>query len=150
MTKTNQILITVLILLLIGGGLWLVNIQRHSLEPISEEETSSPTPEFQTNAANLAIDYGEGGVIEFSKQDIGKDTTVLDLLLEFTQAQGIEVVKKDSDFGVMIEGIGDKKNGDDGRYWMFYINGELSSVGVSEAKVQPGDRVEFKFEKSSF
>ncbi|MDD3734891.1 MAG: DUF4430 domain-containing protein [Candidatus Pacebacteria bacterium] len=152
MTKTNKILIAVLIILLICGGiLWLDSTQEESSGSLQKVETTSPALEFQTNSVNLVINYGEGGIIEFTRQGVGNDgVSVLDLLLEFTQAQGINVVKKDSDFGVMIESIGDKKNGDDGKYWMFYINGELSPVGVSEAKVKPGDTVEFKFEESSF
>lgn len=35
-----------------------------------------------------------------------------------------------------------------GRYWILYVNGEKAGTGVSEARVLPGDTIEWRIEKS--
>ncbi len=32
------------------------------------------------------------------------------------------------------------------KYWILYINGTSSPVGVSQAQVSPGDKIEWRFE----
>jgi len=47
--------------------------------------------------------------------------------------------------GSFLESVGGVKNGN-GTYWMLYINGALSSQGMSQAGVMPGDRIEWRYE----
>lgn len=47
--------------------------------------------------------------------------------------------------GSFLESIGDLEN-EGGQYWMLYINGSLSSRGMSSTKVVPGDRIEWRYE----
>lgn len=47
--------------------------------------------------------------------------------------------------GSFLESLQGTKNGN-GKYWMLYINGSLSSVGMSHADVVPGDRIEWHYE----
>ena len=47
--------------------------------------------------------------------------------------------------GSFIESIGGLKN-EGGSYWMLYINGTLSSTGVSQTKVERGDHIEWRYE----
>jgi len=56
---------------------------------------------------------------------------------------------KTYDFGIFIEAIGDKENGEDGKYWMYYVNEEMPMMAVDKKEIGPGDKIEFKFEKST-
>ena len=47
--------------------------------------------------------------------------------------------------GSFVESIGGLKNAG-GSYWMLYINGSLSSSGMSQAMVKRGDRIEWRYE----
>lgn len=47
--------------------------------------------------------------------------------------------------GSFLESIDGLKN-QNGFYWMLYINGSSSSVGMSQANVVPGDRIEWRYE----
>lgn len=47
--------------------------------------------------------------------------------------------------GSFVESIGGLENAG-GSYWMLYINGELSSSGMSQAQVERGDQIEWRYE----
>lgn len=47
--------------------------------------------------------------------------------------------------GSFVESIDGLKN-EGGSYWMLYINGTLSSTGVSQTEVERGDRIEWRYE----
>lgn len=69
---------------------------------------------------------------------------------DFLNDSGLNLKTKAYDIGILIEAIGDKENGQDGFYWMYYVNGVLPMVGADQYVLEPGDKVEFKFEKSSY
>jgi len=52
-----------------------------------------------------------------------------------------------SSLGFFVESINGKKQAG-GYVWIFYMNGEKSSLGISSATLDPGDVVEWKYEKS--
>lgn len=78
-------------------------------------------------------------------------TTAFDLLKQVEMLSGLAVESKDhGDMGMFIEAIGGVKNGTDNKYWLYYLNGKMPLVSASKQLVNPGDRVEFRFEKSPF
>ncbi len=76
--------------------------------------------------------------------------TVLDALEEMSTAFGIELQTKKYDFGTSIEGIGDLVAGDEDRYWIYYVNGEMAMNAVDLQILDTGDDIEFRFEASTF
>ena len=76
-----------------------------------------------------------------------EEGTVLDAM-NARAAEG-ELLFSGRDFpglGFFVEEINGKRSAD-GYYWILYINGELSDKGVSQARVEPGDIVEWRYEK---
>ena len=65
--------------------------------------------------------------------------------LELLKAEA-EVVTKQSSFGEYVDSINGVVGGTDGKYWAFYINGELSQVGAADYQTRTGDKLEWKFE----
>jgi len=78
------------------------------------------------------------------------DTSVYDVLFSVTGQNKIKLQTKEYDFGILVEAIGDKANGQANKYWLYYVNGEMPMVAVNNYKLNPGDKVEFKFEESKF
>lgn len=78
------------------------------------------------------------------------DTSVYDVLLSLAAQNEIKLQTKEYDLGILIEAMGDKINGQDNKYWFYYVNGEMPMVAVNNYKLKPGDKVEFKFEESTF
>ncbi|MDO8424769.1 MAG: DUF4430 domain-containing protein [bacterium] len=102
-----------------------------------------------TQEAVLEINDGQSPLKSFEAQ-IGERTTAFDLLKSGVKELGLALESKSYDIGVFIETIGNVKNGEDGKYWMYYVNGTLPMVAADKTEIKPGDKVEFKFEKSSF
>ncbi len=97
-------------------------------------------------------------LIIFEPTDLGtfeaevKDKmTAFDLLEQGTKSLNLDLQSKDyGEMGILVEKIGEKKNGDDGKYWMYYVNGQMASVAANKQEIKAGDKVEFRFEKSEF
>jgi len=97
----------------------------------------------------LAINDGEKEQMILTV-DFTKGMTVFDLLKNGTEELGLNLKTKTYDIGIMVEAIGDKENGQDNKYWLYYVNGEMPMVSADKMILKAGDKVEFKFEKSAF
>lgn len=73
-----------------------------------------------------------------------KDKTALAQLMETTDG----VVTKNSSFGEYVDSIGTLKGGTDGKYWTFYVDGRMASVGAGTYVAKGGEKIEWKFEKA--
>ncbi|EKD76331.1 MAG: hypothetical protein ACD_43C00148G0003 [uncultured bacterium] len=57
------------------------------------------------------------------------------------------VGKKYSGLGFFVEEIaGLKQSKDNGKYWVFLVNGQKSQLGVSARTVEPGDSIQWNYE----
>lgn len=131
-------------------GVWMVFSDRIIEENLPEKETEI----FQENQEDivkqeviLVIDYGDGNFQTFNIEFV-EEMTAFDLLND--RAEELSLETKAYDIGIFIETIGDKKNGQDGKYWMYYVNEEMPMVSADNLEISPGDKVEFKFEESQF
>jgi hypothetical protein len=115
---------------------------------ISSVETGIPKNNIRQEVI-LVIGEGEGTIKTF-ETEFKEGMTAFDLLKEKTGEVDLTLKFKTYDVGVFIEVIGDKENGEDGKYWLYYVNGEMSQVASDKQLLVPGDKVEFKFEKSPF
>lgn len=144
MKKNIYIIIGVGIIVITGSclissnGFWQAGVEKNNsaLETIGEEVI-------------LTVNDGEKEPITF-EVDFIEGTTVFDLLKNKTEEAGITLKTKAYDIGTIIESIGDKENGQDNKYWLYYVNEEMPMVSVDKMIIKPGDKVEFKFEKSPF
>lgn len=93
----------------------------------------------------LVVDYGNGISDSFSIEFI-QGMTAFDLL----EQSGLVLEIKTYDVGIFIEAINNVKNGQDNKYWMYYVNDEMPMVSADNMEINSGDEVEFKFEESSF
>jgi hypothetical protein len=146
MKKINIFSVIGIGLIIIVTGWVIYSGKISQFVPQKEVET------FQENIEKeviLVIDDGEGSSKSF-QSEFREGMTAFDLLEEKTKEIGLTLKIKTYDMGVFIEAIGDKENGEDGKYWLYYVNGEMPQVAADKQLLNPGDKVEFKFEKSSF
>lgn len=93
------------------------------------------------------IDRGEGNISEYQITKISDDSTVFSLLEELGQRENFEIEKTFyQEMGVFVESIDGVKNGTDGKYWQYWVNGELPMVAADKKKVEKGNKIEWKFE----
>lgn len=140
------VLAGVLVLVLLGS----VVLMRQDTKPVPntmsapsvllEPQTAASQPE-EIQAASFEI--ASSRVYEFSATAIG----TVESLMQDQRNTGTLVYESSQHpmLGSFIESINGRKNGD-GAFWMLYINGTLSSRGMSSATVVPGDRIEWRHE----
>lgn len=57
-----------------------------------------------------------------------------------------ETVTKTSSYGEYVESIDGIAGGVEGRYWIVYVDGAMSSIGAAELQTKDGQKIEWKFE----
>ena len=94
----------------------------------------------------LKINSGSEEKKEYELNDISKQTTVFDVL-----ENNIDIEYNNNySYGVFIESIDGIKNGDDGKYWQYYVNDVLGDLAADKKILKDGDTVEWKFEEVQF
>lgn len=95
------------------------------------------------------IDTGNGQKFTAQNRVLGKeDKTVFDVLKIMSLESKFDLKYNNNySFGVFIESIAGIKNGDDGKYWQYYVNDKLGEVAADKKEVKSGDKVEWRFEK---
>ena len=121
------------------------NLTKTDLPADNGQNNEAILPQEATLIIDNAIDYQSLSLA------ISASTTAFDLLLQASQQLNLDVESKSyDDLGIFIEAIGEQKNGQDNKYWLYYINGEMPMIASDKYLVQPGDLIEFKFEESPF
>ncbi len=67
--------------------------------------------------------------------------------LEQLKLEASDVVTQTSTYGELVDSIEGHKGGTDGKYWSFYVNGEMAQVGAGAYIQNEGDVIEWKFQK---
>ena len=147
MKKTNKFIFIGIGIGIIIISAWIVFSGKIN-QPIFQEEIEIPQEEIKQEVI-LIIDNGEGSPKTF-EAEFKEGMTAFDLLKEGTLSLSLTLKTKTYDVGIFIEAIGDKENGQDEKYWMYYINEEMPMIAADKHEIKAGDKVEFKFEKSSF
>ncbi len=142
--KNLKILIAIAFVIGIAIAVYTANLQQTVEETIQSGEIISPQEKTILN-----INFGKGEVKQF-ELEIKEGKTVLDFLKEKTQQSGLNLQTKTYNMRVLVEAIGEKENGEDNKYWIYYVNDETPMVSVDKKEINPGDKIEFKFQESIF
>lgn len=106
----------------------------------------------QTNGtdvqADMVMTFPNGSVWRFSNISLTSgNTTVLDLL-NAVASEGnftVETTYYGQYDSLLVDAIAGIENGQDDRYWLYWVNGEYASVGADRQPVRTGDTVEWRF-----
>lgn len=157
MTINRNLIIFILlgIIAIVGVSIWQQDVQAELARLISRaalewklEPRTTTTESLLAGTTLVIIDDGE--VEKRLELQLKGKATAFALLKLVAQNLGLALKTKEYDLGVFIEAVGSKKNGEDGKYWLYYVNGEMPQVAADKKEINPGDKVEFKFEKSPF
>jgi len=107
----------------------------------------SPTAEPQGETVGLTIDFGNGAKQQFEALPWRAGLTVEMLLQEAVKYRpGIHFTQQgegEAGFLQSIEGL--KNQGESGRNWMYEVNDRFAEMSFCLQKLEPGDRVLWKF-----
>lgn len=139
MKKYIFILIGIAIII-VASGAWLA---------FQREAVIIPVEKVVKQDVVLVIDNGTDPAQTFQIK-FQEQMTAFTALKNKAEETGLNLKTKMYDIGVFVEAIGDKEGGQDGKYWMYYVNGQAPMVAADKQVLKPGDKVEFKFEKSPY
>lgn len=105
----------------------------------------SPTASTETTRAvevTLAIE----NILPPHRAKIADGTTALELLRMESAEEGFTMSEKEyAGLGTLVESIGDFRNGTEGKYWTYTVNGAFSAVGADVYQPKAGDLIEWSF-----
>jgi len=105
----------------------------------------------QPEKITLVIQFTDTQDIEIQNIEPVSGQSVLGLLTEQANQNNLELSAKDyGDLGALVNKIGDKENGQENKYWQYWVNGEQVMVGADAYQLTGGERVEWKFVESKF
>lgn len=113
-------------------------------------DTLPPTPSSQapaTQSVSIMLDYGDGGVKTYENVVFTDGQTLFDATKALSERGDGFTFKYQppGQFGIMIDQIGDKIGGADGKYWLWYENNRMGQVASDAYKLKNGDVIEWKF-----
>jgi len=114
--------------------------------PPSQTQESSVLPQEIKGSISVAGVLGEN----FS---VPSGTTAFGLLQNIQKARPelLKLATKEyAGLGTLVTAMGGKENGQESKYWQYYVNGVQAQVGSDSYVLREGDRIEWKFEKSEF
>ena len=111
--------------------------------PSSHEEQPSSVQHPQPQSTHVTMIVGSQRYVI----DSSATSTVLAIMQRAKSSEsGFSYTSKDyPSLGVFVDSINGTSQSDN-KYWMFYVNGVQSPVGISHAQVHPGDTIEWKLE----
>lgn len=126
-SETKLTLILFAFVVILGLSAWAVSAGQISQEPVAQNQ-----PVDHTIAGRTEITYGARAGITS---------------LEQLRSEAKNVITTESEYGQLVDSIEGHRNGTDGKYWSFYVNGEMAQVGADAYTQKEGDLVEWKFQK---
>jgi hypothetical protein len=77
-----------------------------------------------------------------------EEETVFSILEEFTERNDIslESTYYEQFDSVLIESLGINYNGEEGKYWQYYVNNDIPMIGCDKYYIFNGDCIEWRFE----
>ena len=97
----------------------------------------------------LAINFGDGTVNNFAGVQFSSGENLFEVLQRKMAEEKISFEFKEyPGLGMLVTRIGEKKNGEQGKYWQYWVNGKYAEKGPDAYMVMPGDSIEWKFEGS--
>ena len=146
----KRFFIWIIIGIIVLIGVWFTKLEQPDFNDqfVPKNEIEIPQEEIKEEVV-LIINSDEENIKTF-EIDFELGMTAFGLLKNKAEELDLILEAKTYDIGVLIEAIGNKKNGDENKYWLYYINDEMPMVAADKKEIKPRDKVEFKFEESKF
>jgi len=107
----------------------------------TNNDTATETVFIQVNDKNYDLPYSPSTTVYEAMQRLTADS----------RQPFLFSAKEFSGMGYFVEEInGLKNNNQTGEYWIYYLNGQSATMGISQLILKPGDKIEWKYEKAKF
>lgn len=110
---------------------------------ISRDIATMAPPAVEEQGVGVVIDAGDGTVISGT---LPTAASAYEALTTVARERNLEVGVREFDFGMFVERIGTYSSTPQ-KAWLYYVNDQSGDVAADKKAVQPGDRVEWKYEQ---
>lgn len=110
-----------------------------------QTQSPPPAPAAPESSVRVVIDFGTGYNDESTVPYQPTLTAFISLEAALEGKNFPLDVDRSSDLGVFVRAIGGKKNGDDKKYWQYWVNGAFPLIAADKYFLVPNDFVEWKF-----
>lgn len=149
MKNSIKFLFSALIILM--AGFFLGQSFQVDKTAISMADSQEAVPE-ELAPVSLMLDDGGADLKIYPQISIEKESTVFSVLQNLSNRE--DDLKLDFDppgeWGVFIKQIGEKKNGEENKYWQYFVNNKQPMVAADRYKLKGGEAIMFKFMESKF
>lgn len=104
-------------------------------EQAGEQEQVSESEQEETISITISENNQEEIVAE-EEVPVEEGEILYDVMEE-----NFDIEATEGGFITSIEGV--SQNEEEGKYWMYYVNGEMAEVGAQDYELEPGDEVTF-------
>ncbi len=100
-------------------------------------------------AKDIVYKINNGQEVKEYKINYASSSTVFSVLQEIGQKENFAITYKNyPEMGVLVESVGGVVNGQDDKYWQYWVNDALGDVASEKKILKAGDKVEWKFDIS--
>lgn len=148
MSKINKTLIFLVIILLaiiFMAEQWNINKKESS----NQSKVLPATTQVENIQVKLLIDGFISTEQLIELRDGSTVFSVLELINQQNPALNLDFETYEN-LGVLIKQLGDKVNGQDNKYWQYYINGQQLMMAADQYILKNNDKIEWLFQESQF
>jgi len=94
--------------------------------------------------ATLKLEFESEETRTFSEVGLEQPATAFGILAKVAQEEGIKLLTKEYDFGILVESIGGIENTQE-RAWIYFVNDQAGEVAADQKEISSGDVVEWRY-----
>ncbi|MBI5466033.1 MAG: DUF4430 domain-containing protein [Candidatus Kerfeldbacteria bacterium] len=138
-----------LLALLAAVGIFFVGASYNRSPEGSRPAIQLGLPDLATSkTVSLLIDSGDK-LAGYDKLQLPKSANVLELLKQVTKVNKLKFdYDTSSPMGAFVKQIGEQVNGQDAKYWQYWVNGVQPMVAADKLELKGGETVLWTFRKS--
>lgn len=107
---------------------------------------SDEVEESQVKTVSVMFDFGDGGVKSFADVSFLEGEHLFDVTKRLAEQNNLTFrYQPPGQYGILIDQIGDKVGGTDGKYWLWWENNRMGQVASDSYVLKSGDVLEWKF-----
>ncbi len=145
MRKNKALLVIALGATLFGGALFAWSLPSSSQNHDRQLNADVAERASAQRTASIQLDFGDGNARTFNTL-FSEGESLFTVLQRVAGENDIGFDYKEyGSLGMLVTKIGDKENGDNERYWQYWVNGKYAMVGVSFYGVRASDIIEWRF-----
>lgn len=148
----SKILFVISILVALIAGFLFGKASNLNLPTSADKSGQEPFAiDESAQTVSMMLDFGDGTFQVFDNLKFVQGESLFDITKRVAEDNGIEFIfDPPGEFGVFVRQIKDRKNGQENRYWQYWVNNVQVQLAADRYILKDGDVIEWQFVKSAY